>query len=92
MATQLNIKSDEARVLAEDLARLTGKSMTEVIVEALRDRLSRERRKAATSEDEVRKRESGYYAMIRGSRALWRHEDLAVDPSDELYDGRGLPR
>jgi len=37
----LNIKSDEAHRLAEELARLTGESMTATVTEALRERLER---------------------------------------------------
>ena len=51
MTAQLNIKSEEARRLAQDLSQLTGRSMTEVIIDSLRDRLSRVRY-ARTSEDE----------------------------------------
>jgi antitoxin VapB len=38
----LNIKNDEADRLARELADLTGESLTEVVIEALRERLQRE--------------------------------------------------
>ncbi|ABI62999.1 Hypothetical protein GbCGDNIH2_2101 [Granulibacter bethesdensis] len=41
---QLNIKSEDAYVLATELAALTGESMTMAVTEALRERLERERR------------------------------------------------
>jgi antitoxin VapB len=92
MATQLNIKSEEARALAQDLARLTGKSMTEVIVESLRDRLAEVRRseRATIAQDEAR--EAGFGRLIHGSRGLWQPAMLSGDPTDLLYDTDGLPR
>lgn len=41
----LSIKSDEADRLARELATATGESLTEAVVVALRERLSRERSK-----------------------------------------------
>jgi antitoxin VapB len=44
-----NIKSNEADKLARELVRLTGETMTEAVIVALRERMARERaaRKAA---------------------------------------------
>jgi len=39
----LSIKHDEADRLARDLARLTGESLTEAVLNALRERLQRQR-------------------------------------------------
>jgi antitoxin VapB len=39
----LNIKDPEAHLLAAELARRTGQTLTQVVKEALRDRLARER-------------------------------------------------
>jgi antitoxin VapB len=39
----LNIKDPEAHALAAELARLTGRSLTQVVKDALRERLDRER-------------------------------------------------
>ena len=39
----LNIKDAEAHALAAELARRTGHSLTQVVKEALRERLERER-------------------------------------------------
>ena len=41
----LNIKNDETCLLARDLARLTGETMTAAITVALRERLARTRRR-----------------------------------------------
>ena len=44
----LNIKNEETHRLAQELARLTGESMTAAVTEALRERLERVRRERAT--------------------------------------------
>ena len=41
----LNIKSEEARQLAKELAQLTGETMTGAVTVALRERLEREKRR-----------------------------------------------
>ncbi|HUF11092.1 MAG TPA: type II toxin-antitoxin system VapB family antitoxin [Rhodothermales bacterium] len=38
----LNIKNEEADRLARDLAELTGESLTDAVIESLRERLERE--------------------------------------------------
>lgn len=47
----LSIKTAEADTLARRLVRLTGESMTEAVTVALRERLSREEARRATSHD-----------------------------------------
>ena len=54
-ATQLNIKSPEARRLAVELAELTGESMTEAVTAALKERLVKER-KARRNPGEIAER------------------------------------
>jgi antitoxin VapB len=44
-AKHLNIKSNQARKLATELAELTGESLTTAVTLALRERLARERRR-----------------------------------------------
>jgi antitoxin VapB len=92
MTTQLNIKSAEARRLAHELSQLTGRSMTEVIVASLRDRLSRVRYARTSEEERAREKESGFYDLIAGSRGLWKDHMLSIDHADLLYDEDGLPR
>lgn len=46
----LNIKNAEAHRLARILAQQTGKSITEIVIEALREKLLREQRKRASIE------------------------------------------
>jgi antitoxin VapB len=43
----LSIKTEEADRLARELSRLTGETMTEAVTRSLRERLERERAKAA---------------------------------------------
>lgn len=83
MGVQLNIKSAEARELAEGIAQATGVSMTEAVLQALRERqnaLSYEQRYEAVM------------AIVRGSRALWKPELVDEDYNDWLYDENGLPK
>jgi hypothetical protein len=50
----LNIKDPEAHRLTQQIARATGQTMTRVVTEALRERLSRlERRSARASVEEL---------------------------------------
>ena len=80
----LNIKDPEAHRLAQQIARATGETMTRVVTEALRERLSRlERRKPG-----------------RALRSFWRSRSgpprMSNVPTSTmrvlLYDERGLPR
>lgn len=82
----LNIKSKEAHELAAKLARLTGKSMTAVVTEALRTQL----RQQHYQEKETRVQE----LMAIGKRcAAHIHQPVtAVQHGAPLFDGRGMPR
>ena len=81
----LSIKNDEADRLARALAEATGETLTEAVVQALRERLQREQGRAQplTLREEIRK------IRERCSRLP------VLDPRapDELlgYDERGLP-
>nr|WP_165388341.1 type II toxin-antitoxin system VapB family antitoxin [Sphingomonas populi] len=92
MATQLNIKSPEARRLAEALAEESGQSITQVVTDALRQRLTAVRRERARTPDAMRKRELQFYDIVEGSRERWRGGMTAKDYDDLLYDEHGLPR
>ena len=83
----LNIKNDETCMLARDLARLTGETMTGAITVALRERLAREKRRRnldARIED----------LLAIGERCARSLEPgpSAVEHGDLLYDERGLPQ
>ena len=78
----LNLKNDEADRLARELAGVTGETITEAIVVALRERLERQRpagRRAARLERLVA--EIGSFPVIDDRSA----DDILA------YDDRGLP-
>jgi antitoxin VapB len=83
----LNIKSAEAHRLAQELAELTGKSLTQAVTDALRDRL------------ESTKREHGKESLVDQLQAIGRaaaphfkEPYRSADHGDLLYDERGLPK
>jgi antitoxin VapB len=82
----LNIKNEETQKLAQELAKLTGESMTAAVTEAVRERLDRVR---------------GEHGVGLADRLLKIGEDCAahlrepfrsVDHGELLYDEKGLPR
>jgi antitoxin VapB len=80
----LNIKDPEAHRLAQQIARATGETMTRVVTEALRERLSRlERRSARASVEEL---------LAIAERAASHIKPPYVDHAELLYDEHGLPR
>ena len=81
----LNIKNKEAHRLAEQLAKLTGDSMTTAVTIALRERLERVRREQCLSlADRLLKIGKDCAAHLK--------EPFSADHGDLLYDERGLPR
>lgn len=92
MGTQLNIKSPEARELAEKVARASGESITQAVTRALRDRWRALQRQSVDTEGAHRRREREFYDMIQGSRMRWKGAMLSIDHADILYDDHGLPR
>ncbi len=83
----LNIKNDETCRLANELARLTGETMTGAVTVALRERLERE------------KRERSAEALVREMRAIAERcaklmgpGPSAVEIGEMLYDEQGLPK
>jgi antitoxin VapB len=82
----LNIKSDEAHRLAEELARLTGESMTAAVTEAVRERLERVRRERGQSlADRL-------VAIGKDCAPRLKEPFRSADHAELLYDERGLPR
>lgn len=84
----LNIKNEEAHRLAQELAKSTGKSITQVVTDALREAYDKShRRRAAEIEDIVSQLDAiaEHYAQLRR---------LDHRPADEIlgYDENGLPR
>lgn len=82
----LNIKNDETHRLAQELASLTGESMTAAVTEALRERLDRVRRERSGSLAER------LMAIGRDCAAHLKEPWRSIDHGDLLYDERGLPR
>jgi antitoxin VapB len=80
----LNIKDPEAHRLAQQIARATGETMTRVVTEALRERLSRlERRSARASVEDL---------LAIAERAASHVKRPYVDHAELLFDEHGLPR
>lgn len=82
----LNIKSHEAHRLAQELARLTGQSMTAAVTEALRERVTR-----------LRGAKEGSYAerllaIAHDCARRMPPEVRTIDHGELLYDEDGLPR
>jgi antitoxin VapB len=78
----LNIKNEETHRMAQELATLTGESMTEAVTEALRERLDRVKKKGMAERIMKIAKESS--ALLKG-RPLPDHGEL-------LYDEKGLPK
>ena len=81
----LNIKSSEADRLARQLAAETGESLTEAVVNALRERLDRQRARQQPSMKTRLERLAAEVANIPVTDA--RGPDEILD-----YDDAGLPR
>lgn len=83
----LNIKNEEAQRLAQELAKLTGESMTAAVRESLRERLERLRRERNVSlADRL-------LAIGKDCAAHLKEPFRSSDHGDLLYDDRdGLPR
>jgi antitoxin VapB len=84
-AMNLNIKTDEAHKLATELADLTGESLTSAVTLALRERLTRERRRRRRPDriaEQLMKIGSRYAALA----------DTGPSPDEILgYVEHGLP-
>lgn len=81
----LSIKNDEADRLARELAELTGETLTEAVVESLRERLVRKR---AVRDN----RPLAEQLMEIGRRFASRPRLDDRNPDEILYDEHGLPR
>jgi antitoxin VapB len=79
----LNIKSDEAYELARDIARRTGKNLTLVVTDALR-----ETHRSLTREERLAK----LRAISEECAPLWEEPWKSTPHGDILYDEFGLPK
>jgi antitoxin VapB len=82
----LNIKNEETHRLVEELATLTGETMTAAVTEAVRERLDRVRRAQGMSLAER------LVAIGKDCAMHLKEPFKSVDHGDLLYDERGLPR
>ena len=80
----LNITDEETCRLADELAQLTGESVTDAITVALRERLERRR--------EIRERLQRMRAISKSIAKSLGPGPSAVEHGDFLYDERGLPK
>ena len=82
----LNIKNAEAHRLAQELAAMTGESLTTAVTQALRERLERTRRseKKPLAERLLR---IGQDCAVRLKEPY-----RSVDHGELLYDEQGLPK
>lgn len=82
----LNIKNNEAHQLAQELAALTGESMSTAVTQAVRERLERVRRErnAALSDRLL--------AIGKDCAARLKEPFRSVEHGDLLYGEDGLPR
>jgi antitoxin VapB len=80
----LNVKTDEAHRLAQELAALTGETLTAAVTQALRERLERVRRERGDLAERL-------LAIGRDCAARLK-EPLRASEIDDLYDDDGLPR
>jgi antitoxin VapB len=82
----LNIKNKEAHNLAQELAKLTGESMTEAVTEAVRERLKRVRRERGVALSD---------RLLRIGKDCATHLKepfRSIDHGSMLYDEKGLPQ
>ena len=84
MGVQMNIKNAEASAIAGELAALTGTSVTQVVLEALRAQQAKLQREKKIEE---------LMEFCRETAAMMSPEVLAFDIDKELYDEEtGLPK
>ena len=82
----MNIKNPEAQRLAQQLARLTGESLTAAITQSVRERLERVRGRGNTGlADRL-------VAIGRDCAPRLKEPFRSADHGDLLYDDNGLPR
>jgi antitoxin VapB len=83
---RLNIKNDETRRLVEELAKLTGETLTGAVTQAVRERLDRLRRE--------RGHPLADRLLVIGKDCAARLKEpfRSANHGDLLYDDRGLPR
>ena len=79
----LNIKNEETHRMVQELAALTGESMTAAVTESVRERLTRVKSKGMA--ERIMK-------IAKQCGPLWKEPFKSVDHGDLLYDEKGLPK
>jgi len=79
----LNIKNEETHRMVQELAALTGESMTAAVTEAVRERLDRVKKKGMA--ERIMK-------IAKASGPRWKEPYKTIDHGDLLYDEKGLPK
>lgn len=82
----LNIDTEEALRLAEELSRATGESIPDAVTTALRERLARVRPQPSRDLSER------LLAIGRDCAAHMSEPWKSMDPDEYLYDENGLPK
>jgi antitoxin VapB len=85
----LNIKNERTHALVRELATLTGMSQTDAVTDAVQRRIA-ELKRETDGEREARVQRILALAaeMAPGFRDAWGDKD----PTEDLYDERGLPK
>jgi antitoxin VapB len=82
MEHAVHIESEDAVAMASELAKLTGESITEAVVSAIRERLER-----------LREREAKIQRILATGREIAAHmEPGTTSDHSWLYDENGLPK
>ncbi len=82
----MNIKNKEAHQLTEELAKLTGESLTAAVTKAVRERLDRVRQAQGVSLGDQ------LLAIGKDCAAHLKKPFRTIDHGKMLYDERGLPK
>ena len=82
----LNIKNEDTHRMAQELARLTGESMTAAVHKAVRERL--ERLQGKSKKDMLER----IMKITRECGPRWKQPYRSMDHGDLLYDEDGLPK
>ena len=85
----LHISNPKANRLARKLAKQTGETLTDAVINALQERLSQTTRDDSRSEDA---KVAELLSIARRAKGLRRQRKSARALIDELYDKDGLPR
>lgn len=86
----LNIKNEETCRLVQELAQLTGESLTVAVTKAVKEKLAKERKSADRRPDTGRLERMTAIALDAASR--FKEPWKSIDHGDLLYDDKGLPR